>query len=135
MSGDNDPDHLVVHRKEMGPGYRFLVRSVVYVVSALFFAFAGMTWVKLEQSQGTTEVLKIDSIVEAEVRQRDEELLTKGKALIRKLGRVYDDNGNPHPDWVQHLKYQRAIARARSNNATVGERATYVLAQVKRVWE
>lgn len=129
------PDTLVVHEKRLGPGYRFAVRAVVYIFSAVFFMFAGMTWVKLEHSENDTIILKQDSIVEAEIRRQDELLLEEGKALIKKLGNVYDADGNPKPEWVQFIKRQRAIARARSNNATVSERATYMHEKIREVWQ
>lgn len=132
---NNEPDHHILHERRLGPGYRFAIRSVVFIIFGTFMLFAGATWVKLEQSESNSEVLKLDSIAETEIRKRDEELRAEGKALILKLGRIYDDDGNPHPEWVQFLKRQRAIARARSNDSTIGERATDMFDKIKRVWE
>lgn len=130
----NDIDQHIVYERRLGPGYRFLVRAVVFIISAAFFLFAGMTWVKLEHSQNTTEVLKLDSIIEAEIRQQDEELRIAGKEFL-KNNRPYDDNGIRNPEWVQYLDNQRAIARARANGATLSEKSTYLLSKIKRVWD
>jgi len=131
---ENNPDKHVVYERRLGPGYRFLVRAVVFILSATFFTFAGMTWVKLEHSQNTTEVLKLDSVIEAEIRKQDEELLAEGKTFL-KHNRPYDANGSPTRKWLRYLDRQRTIARARANGATLSEKATYLYRQVERVWD
>lgn len=128
------PTEVVVHEKRLGPGYRFAIRAITFMVFGIFMLFVGATLVKLEQSESNTEILSIDSIVEAEIRNQSEEIREEGEALIKKLGRVYDDNGKPHPEWVLFLQHQRHLARGRSNRATITERTSYVWERIKRVW-
>jgi len=126
-------DELIVHEKRLGPGYRFAVRAITFFIFGAFMLFAGATWVKLEVSENTTEVLKLDSVVESEIRKQNEILLEEGKEWL-KHNRAYVD-GKPTPEWLQYLERQRAIARARSNRTTFTEKSTYLWDRITRVWE